>query len=110
MISQIDTGNEHGLTELVTGVVDDAQEVIKQQFNLLKVELTRKAQDAARASVPLGVSVCIMFVAIICLAFALAHGIASQGMPLWGGFAIVAGILLLVGLVSRPAAIIAVYS
>ena len=95
MISQLDTEPEHGLTEMVTGVVDDAQEVIKQQFNLLRVELTHKARDAALAAIPMIVSVCVLFIAIICLAFALAHGIASQGMPLWGGFAIVGGILLI---------------
>ena len=95
MTGQLETENQHGLTELVSGVVDDAQEVIKQQFNLFKVELTHKARDAAIAAIPLIAGVCLLFIALICLAFAFAHGLASQGVPMWGGFAIVGAILLI---------------
>ncbi len=95
MTSQLDTENQHGLTEVVNGVMDDAQEIIKQQFNLAKVELEHKARDTAWAASPLIAGICVLFVAIICLAFALAFGLASQGMPLWGGFTVVGGVLLI---------------
>ena len=79
MTGQLDTANQHGLTDLVTGVVDDAQEVIKQQLNLFKAELTNKARDTAFAAVPLMAGICCLFIAIICLAFAVAYGLASEG-------------------------------
>jgi putative superfamily III holin-X len=95
MTSQLDTENPHGLTELANGVMDDAQEIIKQQFNLAKVELEHKASDIAWAASPLIAGILVLFVAITCLAFALAYGLASQGMPLWGGFTVVGGVLLI---------------
>jgi len=94
MTGQLDTEHQHGLTELVTGVVDDAQEVIKQQLNLFKAELVNKARDTAFAGVPLMAGICCLFIAVICLAFAVAYGLASNGVPLWGSFAIVSGVLL----------------
>jgi uncharacterized membrane protein YqjE len=95
MTSQLDTDHQHGISELVTGVVDDAQEVIKQQLNLFKAELVNKAKDTAFAAVPLMAGICCVFISIICLAFAVAYGLASSGVPLWGSFAIVSGVLLI---------------
>jgi hypothetical protein len=97
MISQLETENQHGITELVTGIVDDAQEVIKQEFRLFKLELADKAKrNAIGAALVVG-GLLLISISGIVFALALAYGMVSQwpSLPLWGALAIVASLLLI---------------
>jgi hypothetical protein len=96
MTSQYETENPPNLAELVSGIVDDAQEVIKQQLNLFQAELKTTVRNNSGVAIGLGVGFGTLLVAAITVAFAVAYGMASAWqMPLWGAFAIVGGILLI---------------
>lgn len=99
MTTQLDTEqeNQHGLTDIVTGIVDDAQEVIKQEFKLFQVELTDKAKHYSIGAAILVVSVGVLVMSGIFFAFAAVYGMVSQwpSLPLWGAFAIVGGLLVI---------------
>lgn len=104
MTSQVvdtEQDNQHGLTEIVTGIVDDAQEVIKQEFKLFQVELTDKAKHYSIGAAILIVSVGVLVMSGIFFAFAAVYSMVSQwpGLPLWGAFAIVGGLLAIMATV-----------
>lgn len=84
---------------LFSGIVNDAEELIQLQFALFKAEIKdelRAAKQAALASIAGGA---ILAVAVLMLCFAgvyLLNYLAPQ-LPLWGCFAIVAGVLGVAG-------------
>lgn len=87
------------MTNLVTGIVNDAQELMKQQFALLKVEVQddlRKTRDAATASlIALGTTL----VGAVLLSLALVH-LANWAFPevaLWVWYAVIGGMMAALG-------------
>jgi len=93
MANDLQTGNETSLTELVTGIVNDVQDLTKQQLALFKQELVsdfRKSREVALEWL-IGASVCL-FGALL-LFFALVYLLeAYTDIPLWGCFGIVAAV------------------
>jgi len=99
MADRIQTGSEPTVTSLLGDIVNDAQELIKQQLQLFKHEL-RDDMNRAREALPslgLGVSVAVatIFLAGLTLAHLLywavnpATGAGPERFPLWGSYAIV---------------------
>jgi uncharacterized membrane protein YgdD (TMEM256/DUF423 family) len=99
MENQLHAGPEPSMTSLVSGIISDAQDLIKQQLNLVKHEIredVRKAKEAA-ASLALGVGLALAGGILFCTMFVyLLH--EEAGLRLWASFAIVGGVLLVVGL------------
>jgi len=103
MASDVQTGPEqpHTVTGLVSGIVTDTQELCKQQIALLKHEVRedlRKTRDAALA-LGAGVGVLALGVVFLMTALALLLAWAIPGLPVWGGFGILAVVLIIGGLV-----------
>jgi VIT1/CCC1 family predicted Fe2+/Mn2+ transporter len=100
MENQLHAGPEPSLTSLVSGIITDAQDLIKQQLDLVKHEIredVRKAKEAA-ASLALGLGIAVVGGILFCTMFVyLLH--EEAGLRLWASFAIVGGVLLVVGLV-----------
>jgi 4-amino-4-deoxy-L-arabinose transferase-like glycosyltransferase len=95
MTSQYETETPHSLAEQVSGIVDDAQEVIKQQLNLFQAEFKTTIRNHIGVGIGLALALGTLSVAAVTIAFAVAYGMASAWqLPLWGAFAIVAGILV----------------
>src|SRR5688572_19161175 len=88
------------LTGLVSGIIQDGQELLKQQLHLFQVELRNDLKRTTRASVALIIGGVLAglgaFFLLVMLALAL-HQIRPNAISLWGGFGIVGGLLLLVG-------------
>jgi hypothetical protein len=103
MTSQLDTEheNQHGLSELVTGILDDAQEVIKQEFKLVKVEMIDTAKHYSIGAALLLVSIGVLAIAVVLFAFAAAYCMVSQwpALPLWGAFTIVGALAVIMAAV-----------
>jgi VIT1/CCC1 family predicted Fe2+/Mn2+ transporter len=100
MENQLHAGPEPSMTSLVSGIITDAQDLIKQQLDLVRHEIredVRKAKEAA-ASLALGLGIAIVGGILLCTMFVyLLH--EEAGLRLWASFAIVGGVMLVIGLV-----------
>ena len=84
---------EGTVTSLLGGIVNDAQELIKQQLQLFKHELKDDMTRAQEALPSLGAGVAIAVAAIFMLGLTVAHllnwAFTEQHLPLWVCYAIV---------------------
>jgi len=86
------------LSDLVSGIVHDAQSLIGQQFTLLRRELADELRRAVRGLVSVATGAGIAAVGGVLLVLALVHGVhAWTALPLWACYAAVGGGLLLIG-------------
>jgi hypothetical protein len=91
---------EPSMTALVTGIVNDAQELIKQQLALFKSEIRADLARAREAAATLTLGLSILCLGGVLLTFMFAHLLASAyEIPTWAGFGIVGGALVVLGLV-----------
>jgi protein-S-isoprenylcysteine O-methyltransferase Ste14 len=83
------------VTELVTGILHDAQELVKQQLAMFRVEIRQEIQKAKAAAGELMVGAVVALLAGILLGVALSLLLPWlwPELPVWAGFAIVGGIL-----------------
>jgi hypothetical protein len=98
MENQLHAGPDTSMTSLVTGILSDAQDLIKQQLDLVKHEIredVRKAKEAA-ASLALGLGIATVGGLFVCTM--LVFLLQKTGLELWACFGIVGGIMLVVGL------------
>ncbi len=92
--------DQPSLGTLVSNVVRNAKQLLNAQVALTKTEAQQAGQQVAVVSVfgiiaLAGVSMAGLFGLI-----ALAFGIAALGLPVWAGFLIVTGILLVLAIVA----------
>jgi len=99
---------EPGLAATVKGIVDDALELLKQQFAMLKAEIRADFRKVIAGVIPLACGVAPVLLGGLMLCFALVHVIHwatlpagqlydSASIPLWGCYAIVSAAFLAVG-------------
>jgi len=106
-LQQTTTGTSGSVAPLVSGIIDDLQELIKQNLAMFKVEVRedfKKTKDAAAAlSVGIGLAVVgalhltLMLVFLLWWAFDPNRS-ATPGLPLWVCFGIVGGVFAGTGL------------
>jgi uncharacterized membrane protein YqjE len=92
MADRILTNSEPSVTSLLSGIVTDAQELIKQQLLLFKHELKDDVNRTKEALPILGAGAAITMTALILLGLTLANllnWLAPEHLPLWGCYAIV---------------------
>jgi uncharacterized membrane protein YqjE len=95
------TGPEPTVTSLLTGIVNDAQELIKQQLQLFKHEL-REDMNRTREALPaVGLGVTVAVAAVFLLGMTIAHllnwAFGQDHLPLWICYAIVTVLFGVVG-------------
>jgi len=97
--SQVDTGRDASLTQLVTGIINDTEELLKQQLHLVKVEVKNDVKGYISASVPMIIGAVAAFIGAVVLAFAFAHALVAiwPTLPVWAAYLIVGGVLALAG-------------
>jgi hypothetical protein len=88
------TQPEPSVTRLVSGIVDDAHDLVRQQIQLLKHEILRDLKEARRISISFAVSCVSGGVALLLLSFMLVYLVnwLWPSQPLWVGFAFVGGL------------------
>src|SRR5262245_19397818 len=98
MAQDTHSGSAPSMTSLVSGIVNDAQELIKQQLAMFRAEIKEDLRKTKQASLALGVGagVALLGGLFLCLALAFLLWWATP-LPLWGAFAIVGGIFAIVG-------------
>jgi hypothetical protein len=87
-------------TTLVTGIVNDTEELIKQQVMLLKYDLRQDIRQTKEALTSLAVGGAIVAIGMVLFGFMCVHFISwlAPTWPLWVCYAIVACIVTAVGL------------
>jgi len=88
-----------GMASLLSGIMDDARQLIVQQMTLFQVEIKNDMRRAVAGLIPLMAGVVILHTAVILLGAAGALGLNSAlpQLPMWAGFAILGGVVALAG-------------
>jgi hypothetical protein len=92
--------NEPSISNLVGGIVDDAQKLIEHQFSLLKLDIRKDIEKARDTGIMLGAGIGLMSAAGILLLFMLVHLLEYLTRPhleWWVCYALVGGMLALIG-------------
>jgi hypothetical protein len=87
------------MTSLVSGIVTDLQRLLRQEMELARTEVRHEWDKAKTAAGALAVGAGLLAVGGLLLCFMFVHLIHYFGLPLWGCFGIVGGVLLLAGVV-----------
>lgn len=103
-----ETEQAASMTTLVSGIVRDAEQLLKQQFELFKAELRQDVQHVKIAMRVLAGGVAIGFVGLLLLGNALALGLetAWPDLPLWAWYAIAGAVVLVVGIILAIAGVV----
>lgn len=99
MANDLQSPPEPNVTALVSGIINDAQELFKQQVALVRTEIRSDLQKSRDAASTLAVGAGITGVAVILLCLMLVYLLswAVPTLPLWACFAIVGAVLAVVG-------------
>jgi hypothetical protein len=91
---------EHSVTQLVSGIVDDAQVLLRQQIALLKHEVRKDLREAKQVSMTFLVGSVVGGIAAVMWSFALVYLLnwLWPVIPVWASFAIFGLVFSLVGL------------
>ena len=99
MTNDLETGPEATATQLVKGIVADAQQLIQQQFAMFRQEVRDDLRKSKEAALALGVGAGITLaggVLLLLMVPLLLHW-AVPGLPLWACCGIVGGALAVLG-------------
>jgi|SRR4051812_2596732 len=110
MATEVQNTSDTSVATLVSGIVTDVQDLIKQQLQLTRKEIEADFRKTREAASVLMIGIGILFFGFFALCLMLAHLIhhltlpAGQvstydpaGIPLWGCYGIVAALFLAVG-------------
>ena len=99
MATQVQSGSDVSVTSLVSGIVGDAQELIKQQMALFKAEVKEDMRKTSEATVSLVIGLTTTLVGSIVLCFAAGHLLswAWPSVHIWVWYAVVGGVVTAVG-------------
>jgi len=98
MANDLQTEREPSVTGLVTGIVSDIQDLLKQQLALFRHEVESDFNRSKEAMIAIMAGMGVALVGISFLLFMLVHLMHwGTDMPLWGCYGIVGGALAIVG-------------
>jgi hypothetical protein len=99
---------EKRLSKLLTGIVDDVQDLVKLQLKLTRKEVEKDLKESLRAGSLVGAGVAMLVLTAFSLLFTFAHlihwlasprGADPASIPLWGCFAIAGAAFAAIGIV-----------
>jgi hypothetical protein len=86
------------MTALVSGIVNDLQQLIRHELQLARTEVKQEWDKAKSAAAAMAAGVGLLLLGVFMLCFFVVHLIVISNIPLWGSFGIVGGILAVLGL------------
>lgn len=91
--------DQQSMARLLSGIVNDAQELFKQQIALFRAEIREDFKRTRRASLTIGVGIGVGLLGVLLLSFMLVYLLKwlAPGLEMWGCYAIVGGLLLAAG-------------
>jgi hypothetical protein len=97
-MADLQTSSDPSLTSLVTGLINDGQELLKQQLALFKTEVREDLRKTREAMTSLALGAVVLFVGGILLCLVPVYLLRElAGWPLWGSYALVGGVIAAVG-------------
>lgn len=102
MPDQLQTEASPSITSLVSGIVEDAQRLIRQEFALAKSEVKEEWSKTKTAAASLSVAVGLAVLGIVLLSLMLVYllnWLTNNAVPLWGCFGIFGGLICLCALI-----------
>ena len=100
MATNVQSDSDVSLTSLVNGIVNDAQELMKQQLALFQAEIKEDMRKTTEASSAMGAGLAVTLVGSILLCFTLVyllHWAFYPRVELWVWFAVVGAVVTGVG-------------
>jgi hypothetical protein len=85
------------MSSLVTGIISDAQQLIRQELALARREMQEELNKAKAAAVSMAVGAGLAALGGVLFALMFVYLLALAPIPLWGCFAIVAGVVTAIG-------------
>jgi hypothetical protein len=87
-----------GLMNLISGILDDARMLARQEVQLLRDEIKLEVSKAVRAASGFGIGAVLAAVGALFLLLMLVHGLHEwTGLSLWACYGIVGGLLAGIG-------------
>jgi len=99
MTSQNDEALERTLGQLVADATHDISSIVRSEVALAKAEMRADAKKAGTGAGMFAAAGIFAFLALILLLIAAAYGLVAAGLAPWAAFLIVAGVLLLIGVI-----------
>jgi hypothetical protein len=99
MSDRLTSADQPSVTALVSGIVQDMQQLVHQEIQLARTEVKQEWEKAKTAAGALAAGLALLGVGGVLLCFLIVHLLHYFGVPLWGGFGIVGGVLALAGAV-----------
>lgn len=91
---------EPTMTELISGIADDARRLMAQQYQMLRAEVREDIRRTKSALAYMGFGAAATAVGLLFVIVALPLLISwGFNLPEWAGWAIVGGVLLIVGII-----------
>jgi len=105
MATNLQTSSDPSVPSLMSGIVHDFQELIKQQVELFKTEIKADIRKSKEAAASLAIGLCFLLLGGILACFTLVYILKDlAGLPEWASYLIVTlmgaipgGILVLIG-------------
>jgi Flp pilus assembly protein TadB len=96
MSVDLKTPSDASMTELVSGILHDVQDLVKQQTELLKHEVRTGLRKTLEASLLFVAGAGLAVAGVILMAFMLAHLLqwAVPALPLWACYGVMGFVLL----------------
>lgn len=86
--------SDASMTQLISGIISDAQELVRQQLAMFRTELQQDVRRTKQALVALVCGLALAAVGGALLCFMAVYGLHSAfELPLWACFGIVGGLL-----------------
>ena len=83
---------------LLSGAINDIRELFRQEISLARVEIRDEMANLKSAVIKLSAAAVALLLGAVLLLTALSRGLAVLfDMPIWAGFAIVGGVLAIIG-------------
>jgi hypothetical protein len=99
MTSQNDDAVERTIGQLVADATHDISSIARSEIALAKVEMRADAQKVGLGAGMFVAAGTFAFLALILLLISAAYGLVAAGLAPWLAFLIVAGVLLLLGVI-----------
>jgi hypothetical protein len=91
---------EPTVTQLISGIADDAQRLIRQQYQMLRAEVKEDVRRTKSALAYMSVGIVASLIGVMFLAVALPLVINwAFDLPAWAGWAIIGGLMLVLGVI-----------
>jgi hypothetical protein len=91
---------EQPVSSLISGIVQDAKQLFIEQLRLFQVEIKNDFQRTIWALLPMVIGVAILLPGVMLLLFGAAFFMSwiIPDLPTWAGFAIVGGVVFVIGI------------